>query len=1187
MKIRRLDLIRFGPFADQSLSFDGGESGLHLIYGPNEAGKSSALRALRQLLFGIPGEKTCRDNFRHNHADLRIGGEFEDPDGHRVTVVRRKGRQNSLRAADDKTVVDPARLGALLGHMDADRFSTQFGIDYEQLTTGGRAIVTGRGDLGTSLFAAGSGAGNLVGILKSLEQQCDELFKSAGSKPRINAGISRLRLARKQIRDAQLSGTDWQQHRQTLDTAISERDELDSQIVELQAAQGQLQTIEKALPLIPELMDKRNDPAALQDVPLLRERFAETRRDASNGLQAARSAKQTAASRIVKLTAEMQQLKISEDVLRQASAIECLYADLGRYRELCRELPELNTQRHQHEEHARRILRDLGHTPDLEQADKLAITVAERQQIRGLAAVASGISTSVDDARNRLAKAEFRLQEAREELQQLPAGPDGAQLAAAVRRIQKKGDLDQQHQGFVLTLKQATIQADIDLKKKLRWPGTLSELEQAAVPSLESVQDFDDRFKALNRRIEKHQEEQGTLQSSLTETEGSLTKLTLQQNVPTEQNLIESRKLRDHAWALVRRVWEGETIDDEVAELTAQFTDAADLAEAYEQAVAQADETADRLRREADRVAEKARLMAEQLQLKEQLRFNDDSLRTAQNSLSELQSDWEDLWQSTGVVPESPGQMKPWLTHHDQMMATSADLRRQQQAVDSLAESIQTHRTELLTLLEQVQRPVPDDDGTLHRLLDAADQVAQDLENNARNRETRQAEIKRLEHDQKAAASEVEEATEAQENWQQQWTSAVTALSSGATVTASAASAILDSIDELTGELNNVGRLTNRIDLHEEQIAQFEKDLRLVLDETGQSPGDRTWEQNISLLHEQLTESRDARAIRSSKQQQLEMEQSSVESAQAEIDTCSGLLAELCAEAGCQDASGLPEVEEKARRRNDLRQEIAVLETQLQELAGGQQLSSFITKAREEDAATLRPRIDQLNEQIQRLRQDVKRLSEIIGHENAELARMDGSAAAARASEDAEQVLATLRDDAEEYVRLKLASAVLKRSIERYRQNNQGPVLRRASQLFSDLTLGGFAGLQSEYGDNGEVVLVGIRADSGRQVGVAGMSEGTCDQLYLALRIASLEAYFDQHDPVPFIVDDILIQFDDARAAAALSALAELSCRTQVIMFTHHQHLVDVARQQLSGSDALHVQTLQNATMAELPKTVF
>jgi uncharacterized protein YhaN len=66
--------------------------------------------------------------------------------------------------------------------------------------------------------------------------------------------------------------------------------------------------------------------------------------------------------------------------------------------------------------------------------------------------------------------------------------------------------------------------------------------------------------------------------------------------------------------------------------------------------------------------------------------------------------------------------------------------------------------------------------------------------------------------------------------------------------------------------------------------------------------------------------------------------------------------------------------------------------------------------------------------------------------------------------------------------------------------------------------------------------------------------------------LAGLEEYLEQNEPIPFIVDDILIKFDDDRSVAALKALAQLSTRTQVIFFTHHRHLVELAEENIDPS---------------------
>ena len=91
-------------------------------------------------------------------------------------------------------------------------------------------------------------------------------------------------------------------------------------------------------------------------------------------------------------------------------------------------------------------------------------------------------------------------------------------------------------------------------------------------------------------------------------------------------------------------------------------------------------------------------------------------------------------------------------------------------------------------------------------------------------------------------------------------------------------------------------------------------------------------------------------------------------------------------------------------------------------------------------------------------------------------------------------------------------------------------------------------------------ILVGFRPGFDEsEVRVEGMSDGTCDQLFLSLRLASLERYMEQNEPMPFIIDDILVNFDDDRSEASLKVLAEISKKTQIIFFTHHRHLIDMA----------------------------
>jgi uncharacterized protein YhaN len=119
-------------------------------------------------------------------------------------------------------------------------------------------------------------------------------------------------------------------------------------------------------------------------------------------------------------------------------------------------------------------------------------------------------------------------------------------------------------------------------------------------------------------------------------------------------------------------------------------------------------------------------------------------------------------------------------------------------------------------------------------------------------------------------------------------------------------------------------------------------------------------------------------------------------------------------------------------------------------------------------------------------------------------------------------------------------------------------MLSRASDVFLALTQGAFCKLAVDY-ESDPLKLSGQRA-TGELVDIEGMSEGTRDQLYLALRLAALELHLQKTIPLPFIADDLFINYDDGRAKAGLQALAQLSESTQVIFLTHHEHLVPVAQ---------------------------
>ena len=224
MRIDRLDLVAYGPFTATSLDLSGGRYGLHLIYGDNEAGKSTSLRALIAWLFGIRPQ--TRDNFLHANPQLRIGGKLKRSDGSEIEFARRKGAKGTLLDCDTGETLNDAVLAPFIpAGVDKKIFKKLWGIDHDRLIAGGKELLDQSGDLGQALFSAALGTAGLRDILAELQRDAEEIFKPRAQKKLLNQAISDFKGAQKRIKETSLPVSTWKKLKKDMaDTlaAISE-----------------------------------------------------------------------------------------------------------------------------------------------------------------------------------------------------------------------------------------------------------------------------------------------------------------------------------------------------------------------------------------------------------------------------------------------------------------------------------------------------------------------------------------------------------------------------------------------------------------------------------------------------------------------------------------------------------------------------------------------------------------------------------------------------------------------------------------------------------------------------------------------------------------------------------------------------------------------------------------------------
>ncbi len=132
------------------------------------------------------------------------------------------------------------------------------------------------------------------------------------------------------------------------------------------------------------------------------------------------------------------------------------------------------------------------------------------------------------------------------------------------------------------------------------------------------------------------------------------------------------------------------------------------------------------------------------------------------------------------------------------------------------------------------------------------------------------------------------------------------------------------------------------------------------------------------------------------------------------------------------------------------------------------------------------------------------------------------------------------------------------------------PIMNKAfSSTFSGLTSRKYA--ETKAGDNLNIML----SDPGSEtlVPVPVLSNGTADQLYLALRVAISETVLKNNEQLPLILDEPFAQYDDIRTENALRLINELGRKQQVLIFTCKQREVEMISE-LTGGNACKICSL-------------
>jgi uncharacterized protein YhaN len=1049
VRIERLELIAFGSLKGVSLEFSSEEPCLHLVYGANEAGKSTALRAISGLFYGIP--ENTPDTHSIRGAELRVGALLRDARGRQLQVVRRKGRKDTLRAPDG-TALPGAEASWLCAGLAEHTFHALFGLSFASLQAGAEELLGTAGDLGQSLFSAALGGASVRAQIKALREEADALFRPRGRNQPLNEALAQLEQARRRVREQAMQAGAFREQQAAIEAAEADAARLQRVYFARRSELSRLERARRVLPLLAKRSELQRELAELADAPRLPSDAPERRRQVE-------SARREATLRLEHVQADALELEREHAALPspspleqlEASAIDDLRDRLGAYRRSLLELPRRREALARARQEVDRSLARLGLRParpgeaalpdthSLQELEPLrvpkALEVRAREQLRALDALQREAAELARATQQRRAE----LQRQRRQLAQLWAASEepGNQLPLLTR--------------YVLPSDQACEECERAFAELARAADALAGKREAAAQAREQ------------NRLE-------------------LEALALAGAPPTEAELQQLRAERAESWTELRAA-----LREANSKKQRQL-----LEKAIEQSE-QADALADRLRREASRVAEHARLRAEELSIARSCERLAAESTALEQRRAERSAAWRALFRKAAIPERPPREVRALLVEQRAIEARCDELERE------------------LSGLERDER-----------------------ERAARERSARIA-FREL-----AARLQVSEQTGAAE-----------------------LDASLETRSELFLRADAAAALERELAELEQELGAFEQSARALCErQLPDSAG-----QPIHQAAEQLVRAHQSACSALERRQQLEAalaaRRAELTRAQSALDRAERDLDELLRAGGAQDLSQLAAAELRSERARALDAALAQLQAELSAAADGANPDAVL----DDVPGTLdevRAQLGACAEALEELDHERQRVAHTLASCRAGLEHLRESHGSGDAALEAAGHLESVRGLAERYIKVRLAGSVLKREVDRYRERHRGGILRSAGALFEQLTLGNFSGLDVDYGAADEPLLSCVRRD-GSRIGIEGLSTGTRDQLFLALRLASIEHLSSRHELLPLILDDAFVHFDDERARAALKVLGAFSRTTQVLFFTHHRRLVELASQALPG----------------------
>lgn len=1161
MKIQQIHINRFGHFHESDLVFAG--DGLQVIYGPNEAGKTTLLEFLRGLLFDFP----ARTPYDFGGSGDAIAGSatMRMKDGRIAELRRRKGLKDKLHLSlnGPSAPIEEAAWLRLLDGADRDLFRSVFAFGIGDLSLGEESLK--HESLQSALFAGGlGGVSSPDEVIGELTKQADDLFKKAGTKPAINVRLAEIKRLTKEIKDGQLRSDNYHDCKVALAKAAEDALRLREEVEQLRRAHTRIEKLVRAWPKWWQLQQKIQERQGLVVPAKVPQDARQNYSKLAESLKALEREQAKQKQDIEVATQGLASLNLDPTAIRFQSEIKSCLELRQSYVEARHDLPELRQQR---ELEQKQIERELADTcPHWSQADL-------REHVVDLAARAQ-IDQAIDAYRQRtthrtklLAKRDsdvLNLERARDELSDLGEPADVSLLQASL--ADESDDAANRKQlentnGDLIKLERKIARQIQKLVPPLS--DTASDIHLLPVPRIETINNLASRLNDLQMKLQ-------SLSESIAEDEGKHRSLSASLDaelssraVPSLAERESARRHRDQGWTLIRQKYVLRDPSD--AEIKIWMEDEGainELPSRYEQAVIDADEISDKIYENANEVARREELTRQLAEMSSQIEAKKQRAVELQRHLDQWQEDWCKVWQPCGLSPLQPDAMLGWIKDHEAACLSIADrdvLTRQQ-----------TELTDRIAAFEQRLRSVFPGSQDFSSLLASARQAVETSKQQQLRKAELQKEVRRLEKLLQKYDAELAEVDRDESEATKDWQTMLRLLNFPDHWGMELAREVIDKLNATRVRLEGLPKEDHRIAAMQDRIKEFERQVHSLCQSLHAELLRDPPELAIKKLDEQFERALEAQR----KHDDYSIKRTTAETQLKRLDEqiAKGLeeRSRWFELAGVKTDEDFFETVSRAEAAIRLDQDIDQLQREIALIRAGEPQEEFEKLLSSSEESVLQGQERDLAEQL-RSAEEARRKAD--GHEavvRSTLNAMDGSENGARLNEQLSRQRSMLAADLDRYMPLIYARHLLRTAVNRFEKENQPAMIAKVSQLLSLMTAGRYS--QFDRMGSGKHNML-IRRDDGVELTPEQLSTGTREQLYLSIRLAYVLDYCENHEPLPIVVDDVLVNFDEERSRQTLRALMNIAEQTQVLFFTCHRHMVELARDIIPGLVPIHLES--------------